>query len=114
MKLTKQKENIEQLLQLISENPDLPILPMVAAECVTDDSFGYWGAKWGSAEVIKYYCPDEKIYFYDDFDDLVEEWIDNNYEDYENLPDKELELMAKRIVNNYEWIDAIIVYISHA
>ncbi len=34
-------EKTKELLKLIEENPDLPIVPMVDAEVIGDDS-GYW------------------------------------------------------------------------
>ena len=113
MNLEKQKNCVNGLLTLIKENPDLPIIPMVATECVFDDSWGYWMAEWSSAKATKYWCSDERIYEYDDFDDLVETWIDDNYTDYLNLTDDEIEELAKKIVNSYEWVDAIIVYIEN-
>lgn len=113
MNLEKQKQNVSILLELIGKNPNLPIVPMVATECVFDDSYGYWMAEWGKAKVTKYWCSNERIYQYDDFDDLVDEWIDNNYENYENLSDNELKELAKKTVNSYDWVDAIIVYIEN-
>ena len=112
MNLVKQKENVSKLLELIKENPDIEILPMVATECVCDDSFGYWASEWGSAEVTKYWVGDERVYQYDDFGDLVDEWIDNNYEDFPGTSDGELEEIAKKVVSEYEWVDAIVVYIN--
>lgn len=38
----------EELLKLIKENPDLPIVPMVDSEVVQDD-FGYWLGAWGAS-----------------------------------------------------------------
>ena len=32
----------EELLKLIKENPDLPVVPMVNDEVVGDDSYRYW------------------------------------------------------------------------
>ena len=49
MSINKQKENIAILLNLIAENPDIEILPMVDRDCVFDDSFSYWMGNWGSA-----------------------------------------------------------------
>ena len=51
---------------------------------------------------------------YDSFDELVEQWIDNNFEEYPNLSDEELNNLAEKIVNGYEWVDAIVVYIKQA
>lgn len=112
MSINKQKENIAILLNLIAENPDIEILPMVDRDCVFDDSFSYWMGNWGSAEVTKYWISDERVYQYDDFRDLVDEWIDNNYEDFPGTSDGELEEIAKKVVSEYEWVDAIVVYIN--
>lgn len=114
MNLDKQKENVGALLKLIKENPNLPIVPMVATECVFDDSYGYWMSEWGNANVTKYWCDDERFWEYDSFDELVEQWIDNNFEEYPNLSDEELNNLAEKIVNGYEWVDAIVVYIKQA
>ena len=112
MNLLKQKENVSKLLELIKEYPDYEIVPMVATECVFDDSYGSWMAEWGSARVTKYWVGNERIYQYDDFEDLVDEWIDNNYEDYPGVSNDELEEKAKEYVNSLDWKDAIIVYID--
>lgn len=111
--MESQKEKVAVLLNLIKENPDVEILPMVHRDCIFDDSWAYWMAKWSSAELDKYYVSSERVYKYsDDFEELVERWIDNNYEDYEGLTDDELEAKATEIINGYEWTDAIIVYIE--
>ena len=112
MKIEIQKENVKTLLQLIKENPDLEILPMVDSACVFDDSYASWMAKWGSAKVTKYWCEDEKMYQYDEFEDLVYEWIDNNYEEFKHSTDGELEEMGISYVDSLDWKDAIIVCID--
>ena len=112
MNLEKQKENIANLLKLIQENPDMEILPMVDSNIVLDDGYHYWTAKWGSAKVTKYWIDDCRIYEYDDLEDLVEEWVDNNYEDYEDLSDDELFDLAEDRIKSQDWKPAIIVYIN--
>ena len=114
MNINKQKGHIDSLLELIKKNPELPILPMVNTECVCGDDFCYWTAEWGSAEVTKYWVSEERIYQYDDFNELVENWIDDNCDDekFKDLSDQELEFLAEKTVNDYEWVDAIIVYIN--
>lgn len=70
-------------------------------------------AEWGKAEVDEYWISDERIYFKEeDFDELVDDFIDNNYEDYESLTDGELHKLAEEKVNSYEWTKAIIVHIN--
>ena len=114
MNLEKQKENVNVLLQLIKENPELPIVPMVATECVFDDSHGYWMAEWSKAKIDKYCVNDDRIYSYnEEFDELVDDWIDENFESYERLTDDELRALAENKINNYDWEEAIIVYIEN-
>ncbi len=112
MKLEKQKQNVNYLLELIKDNPDLPIVPLVATECVHDDSYGYWLNKWGSAEIDEYYVEDGRFYLSDDFEELVDEWIDNNFQEYPDLTEQELENLAKEEVRKYGWIKAIVVCIE--
>lgn len=111
-KLIKQKENVENLFKLIQENPNLEILPMVATDCVCDVSFGYWTAEWGNAKVTKYWINDDRIHEYDELEDLVDEWVDNNYEDYKDLSDDELFNLAEERIKSQDWKPAIIVYIK--
>jgi hypothetical protein len=114
MNLEKQKKNVDILLQLIAENPGLPIVPMVATDCVSDDSFSCWMAEWGEARVDKYWVADERIYSYiQDIDELQEDWVDNNYEDYPEGTEYETLIgIAKKEIDGYDWVDAIIIYIN--
>lgn len=112
-KLDRQQENIKHLLELVKENPDLEIIPMVDTECVCSDDFGSWMATWGNAKVDRIYCSDERVYIEsEDYDELVEDWIDNNYEDYPNFSDDELQKLAEEKVNGYEWEKVIVVRIN--
>ena len=112
-KIEKQQENIKNLLQLIQENSELEIKPMVDSEIVADDCHSYWCGDWGKAKLDEYWVSDDRIYLKDnDFEDLVQEFIDVNYEDYPNLSDEELDKIAEEKVNSYEWKKAIIVYIE--
>lgn len=47
-------EKITELLRLIKENPDLPILPMVDGEICAGDDYGYWSGSWGTARVDEF------------------------------------------------------------
>lgn len=112
--MNTQKENVNHLLQLIKDNPDLEILPMVSTDIIASDDFNSWMGQWGSAEIDEYYCSDERIYFKsEDFDELVDEFMDNNYLEleYKNLTDEEFEKVANDAVDKYEWVKAIVVHI---
>ena len=111
--LERQQENIKQLLKLIKDNPDLEILPMVDSECVTSDDFSYWMGEWGSAEVDHYYRLDERVYFKGEgLEELIDDWIDNNYEKYPMANNDLLEERAAAEIESYDWIKAIVVKIN--
>ena len=104
--MNKQKVSLKKLFQLIKENHELPIIPMVDAEIVCDDC-GRWVGSWGYAEIGKYISTDEKIYFYGLEDiDIVENFVP--YEEYMSMSDEEL----KQAYENLPWIEAIIVNID--
>ncbi len=42
--------NIDKLLDLIKDNPELPVIPMVDGEIPGDDC-GYWIADWGLSRI---------------------------------------------------------------
>ena len=113
MNLQKQKENVAILMKLIQDNPDLPILPMVATDCVLDDEYGYWMARWSKAKIDKYHEHDGRVYMYSgDLDEMVEDWIDNNWLDFEGASYEELQKKAEVAIRGYKWVDAIVVYIE--
>lgn len=112
-KIIEQQKNIKHLLELVKKNFDLEIVPMVNTECVCSDDFGSWVATWGNAKVDRIYYSDERVYAEgEDYDELVENWIDNNYKDYPNFSDDELQDLAEEKVNNYEWKKVIVVRIN--
>ena len=111
--IEQQQEIINNLLKWINENPGIEIKRMVDSEVIADDWFSYWCGSWGKAKLDEYWTSDERIYFKEnDFEDLVQEFIDNNYEDYSNVSDDELEKIAEEKVNSCGWKKAILVYIE--
>jgi nicotinamidase-related amidase len=108
--LTQQK-NIEELLKLAVENPDLEIVPMVDSDCVFSDDFSSWMASWGSAKIDEYYSSDERIYFKsEDYDTLVDKEYDAFYDT--NLDDVTAMKLAKEKVAAYDWTKVIVVRIN--
>ena len=107
--------NVEKLLQLIKDNPDLPIVPMVDGEVVGDDSYKYWLGVWGHSEVTEYYKGREKIHFKDDDEEDVlidlegcEYSRDPQGRDIYDLTDEEWGELYKSV----QWIKCIAVYIT--
>lgn len=108
-----QQEKAKHLFNLIKENPELEIMPMVNSEIVVSDDWSYWVGSWGDAEVDEYWCNDERIYFRSqDEDELTENVMCDEID--ENIDDKEAERLAEEIVKNYNWKKAIVVKIEMA
>lgn len=107
--------NVEKLINLIKENPDLPIIPMVNAEIVCDD-YGYWMGEWGRCEVTEYYLGKERVHFKDDDDeeDVLSDLEGCRYgydyygRDIYELSDEEWYKLYKEV----PWEKAIVVYIT--
>lgn len=110
------KNNKEELIKLIQENPKLPVVFFVSNEEIAD---GY-----GSTIMENFYCKVDTIWiyetqwervFYDDFDEIVERYMDELYEEpeYKNLSDEDYEECIKKyVIDNIEHYEAIIISIS--
>lgn len=100
----------EDLLKLIKDNPDLPIVPMVSGEIVADKC-GYWLGEWGPAAVDEYLVAErhERIFFKSEEDMwyVLEQYLTD--EEFDSLPDDEDE--CSKIYENLPWNKAIVVYI---
>lgn len=112
-----QKENVQSLLNLIKENPALKIVPMIDAEIVADDTYGWWAGSFGKAEIDHIWNNGERIYFKSgDEEDLIEKEFDiiydeifsNSVEPYPAI----INQMAISKVNEYEWEKVIVVWIG--
>lgn len=103
-----------EIIKLIEENPDLPIIPMVDSEVVADDG-GYWVGKWGRCEATEYYSGRKYIHFRDDDEeDVLNDmagcrWEHDSQGRYiYDLTDEEWDALYKSI----PWTKCIAVYIT--
>lgn len=114
--INKQKERVEGLLQLIQENPDLPIVPMVDYEIIASDDYTYWTGSWGKAAIDEVYIDSERIYFKSTDEDLLaDQFYDeiwDNVDQYKDLSEHEIGVLAERRVEELNWKKAIVVYIT--
>lgn len=106
-------ENTKKLLELVQQNPDLPIVPMVDAEIVSGDDWGRWMGKFGAARVDEYLIPPqdyEPMLFKSDDDvfDVLEKCLPEA--EFDALPENESE--CRPVYNALPWIKAIIVDIN--
>lgn len=115
--IEKQADNLKELFTMIRKHPDLPIVPMVDAEIVADDSYCYWLGGWGQCYIDKYVVhEDYGVIFYDNGNpDIVD--VFEKYFDYaecgidEEMPDKEALPLMKAKIDTLDWVEAIIVNI---
>ena len=103
-----------EIIKLIEENPELPVVPIVDSEVVADDG-GYWLGKWGRCEVTEYYSGREYIHFRDDDEeDVLNDLVgckyghDSQGRDIYDLTDEEWDALYKSI----PWVKCIAVYIT--
>ena len=105
---------MNKLLELIKENPDLPVVSMVDAEIVGDE-YGWWLGNWGHCEVTEYYQGHERIHFKDDDEEDVLSDLDGckyccdyNGNDIYELSDEEWDKLYKSV----PWTKCIVVWIG--
>lgn len=105
-----------EFIKLVQDNPDLPIVPMVADDVVDDDSFHWWLGSFVGCEVNEYTCVEmwnmDRFVTRDDQEEIEEYFSAKILDDDENLPDQEVERMAQEQVEALDWVKAIIVWIG--
>lgn len=108
--------NTETLLNLIKENPDLPVVPLVDSEVVADDYYNWWLAAWGRAEIKEIYVGRERIHIKDEDDEeeVLCDMVGCKYSmtpdgrDVYDLTDEEWDALYKSI----PWTKCIVVRIT--
>ena len=104
-------ENIKDLLKLIDEHPDLPVIPMVGQDIVADCT-GEWVAYFGKAEVKKMCIYGEKVVFREEKNAIktIEAL------ELEGLTEGRAREESLEKLNGYldelEWLEVIIVHIE--
>lgn len=97
------------LFELIKQNPDLPIVPMVNYEIVAYDCSMYWMASWGEARVDSYMLREDRVWH---LSDGKEEIFENLFEFPFDLPKEQEEQFIEDSVSSLPWIKAIMVKIE--
>ena len=104
-------ENIKDLLKLIEEHPDLPVIPMVGQDIVADCT-GEWVAHFGKAEVKKMCIYGEKVIFREEknaiktIEALELEWLTEGRTREESIE------RLNGYLDELDWLEAIIVHIE--
>lgn len=55
-------KNIEQLIRLVKENPDLPVVPKVDSDIITDVDYSWWIGSIGEVCVDEYVMIEDRIF----------------------------------------------------
>ena len=104
-------ENIKDLLKIMDEHPDLPVIPVVGQDIVADCT-GEWVAHFGKAEIKKMCIYGENVIFREDKNAIktVEAL------ELEGLTEGRTREESIEKLNGYldelDWLEAIIVHIE--
>lgn len=108
-------DNIKHLIQLMDENPDLPVIPMVGQDIVADCT-GEWVAHFGKAEIRKICIYEEAIIFYDEnplkMAEALDFYHDFTGELFDSVSTGETNRLTKESIDSLDWLEAIIVHIE--
>lgn len=111
-------DNEKRFRQLIAENPDLRIVPMVSNDFNYDPCIR-WEGEFGYSRIAKIYERYEgtffknyHIYESDEIDELVEAEVDDYCTQHECEPNDELFEIIRKNVERYNWENVIIVNID--
>lgn len=107
-RLENHSNNLRELFTLISENPDLPILPYVDSEIVADDGYSRWLASWGSSHIIEYIM----VEMYNDYPEMIEKDDTEQYKEFLYDTTEMTEQEIEEHIKNIDWIKAIAVNID--
>lgn len=107
-------ENIKDILKLIDEHPDLPVIPMVGQDIVADCT-GEWVAHFGKAEIKKMCIYGEKVIFRGKEDAIkTVKALEREGLIVRETGEKREESIGviNDCIDNLEWLEAIIVHIE--
>lgn len=100
---------IQELVKLIAENPDLPVVSLVDSEIIPDYEYGFYMGKISCSFVDYCGLVGDRICVGED--DYKEEFYDAHEIDFEGLSNKEIEKRLDKAFNK-NCKKAIVVYIN--
>lgn len=108
---------MDDLVRLIKENPELPVVPMVHSHVVGDwDDATYWLGKFDLVEVGEYYIGRDRVHvnYVDDEEDVLADMV--GCEPYKTPDGRSIYEISEdewdRLFAKIPWTRAIIVYIE--
>lgn len=100
---TKELTNTQKFLELVKENPDLPVIPIADGDI--GDGGGSWLASFGLSSVQEYLIAEGQVFIRDDDEIWDVLYAVFPEEEYEGFSDDD----AKKAHSELPWIKAIIV-----
>lgn len=105
------KDNIKDLLRLMEEHPDLPVIPMVGQDIVADCT-GEWVAHFGKAEVKKMCIYGENVIFREEKNAIkTVEALELEGLTEGRTREESIEKLSGYL-DELDWLEAIIVHIE--
>ena len=108
---------IDKLINLITENPDLPVMCKVDSDIVADNGYAWWLGGFDEKvmpEIDEYSTnTDDRLFLKSDED--YTEWFEHFFDadDYAYIPDEEWDDFAKTMVNGVAgWKKAIFISVK--
>lgn len=107
----------EKFIELVKENPDLPIKTFISGECHDEDACWFAGDIYRCevTEIAEYqptYADASRYYTKEDIDEIIEDMFERIADDYEDLSNEEIEKIAKEKAEGLEWQKVILVYVG--
>ena len=102
-----------KFIELVRQNPNLPILAWVNYEVCCDDEYSHWLGEIQHTSIEEYVAiekyGEDRIFTKDDVSELIDYYMDEYSQEpeYENMSDEEYEQYWTNYVNNLEWIAKI-------
>lgn len=114
--IERQQSNIEKLVELVKEYPDLEIVPMVDYEVCASNDFSRWMGSWGTPKIDEFHVPDfdeERIYFKSmDEEKLGDKLFDHLELNNPHWSDEYLQEETDKRLAEIKWEKVIVVNIN--
>jgi len=112
IKIPKNTAQALKLINLMIENPTLPVIPMVDYEVCCDDEHSYWAGSIGEIKKDVFYMPDTTIFsdmdrIEEHFEEIIEIKNPNNI-----FSREEMNKLIKEEIQKVEIKEAIYIYIE--
>ncbi|MBV6372600.1 hypothetical protein IGJ74_000809 [Enterococcus sp. AZ009] len=113
-----QKENVQFLHDLIKENPEVRIVPLVNSKIVEDDGYASWMGSVGKSEIDYIWDNGERIFFKSqDEEELIEKEMYAIEDEVKSLDEnhslsKAIGKRAVARVEGYKWEKVIVLWIG--